>query len=75
MDKPDPKATRVFVLGAVYDFLDQCCRRENPLLLGQGYPRDRAIAELERWATERGLPVSEIDPALFRNAIQSGVLK
>jgi hypothetical protein len=70
-----PAATRTFVLGAVYDFLDQCCQRENPLVLGQGYPRDRAVAELERWAQSRGLPVAEIDPAMFRNAIKSGVLK
>jgi hypothetical protein len=70
-----PAATRTFVLGAVYDFLDHLCQRENPLLVGQGYPRDRAVAELERWADARGLPKNEIDPALFHRAIQTGALK
>jgi hypothetical protein len=69
------EATRKFVLGAVYDFLDHCCQRENPLVLGQGYSRDRAVAEMERWAQSRSLPTQEIDPALFRRAIQTGALK
>jgi len=68
-------ATRAFVLGAVYDFMDHCCKRENPLVIGQGYARDRLVAEFELWVKQKGLPIEGINPDMFRRACQTGALK
>lgn len=62
------KATNELVLGGVYDFIDHCCKRENPLLVGQSYPRERVIKEFETWAAARNLPINQTNVEFFRRA-------
>lgn len=67
------RTTNELVLGAVYDFLDHCCKRENPLVVGQTYSRERVIKEFEVWAKSRNLPINEINIETFRRACTGGL--
>jgi hypothetical protein len=64
------ETTRAFILGAVFDFVLRCARRDPPMVVGIGYPRDRLIEEFEAWAAERGLKLDFIAIDQFRKACE-----
>lgn len=72
----DSKAdeTRALLLGAVYHFMDHLCRRENPLVVGGSYPRDRIVEHFELWAKENNLSLSKINADGFRDMLKKRII-
>jgi hypothetical protein len=66
--------TRAFLLGGVFDFVLHMVKRDPPIIVGNGYPRDSFITEFETWATGRGLKLDRIEMEKFRKACELKML-
>ena len=60
-------------MGAVVDFMLHLCEREQPLVVGQDYPNDKVIDEVQDWAKKRNIDLRKgINRPLWIEACESG---
>lgn len=71
----DNKKTAPFITGAVIDFLLFIAERENPLIVGRDYPRDKLVEAFNTWAKLRDIDISTVDVETWRNACRQGFFK
>jgi hypothetical protein len=73
-DSEHKETARALFTACLADLLFHLMARQQPMVIGANYPRDKLVLEFEKWAALRNLNISKMDMELWNNLWKSKLL-